>query len=171
MKSTLILIFTLLSLNVAGQFYPLEAGAVGGYTAGFNFRAYLEEDLSYEALMSFRNQGLQAHLFRQQHMEAHLTKAGTLYFVYGYGAHVGFYYTDHYTVFNQNIYFGKELFSPTAGFDGFAGLEYRFQDIPLSVGLNFKPYMELSLRQIFGINLWDIGFTARYRFKPQNNYF
>lgn len=171
MKATLIFILTILSLNVLGQFYPLEAGAVGGFSSGFNFRAYLEEDLSYEALLSLRSNGAQMHLFRQQHSEIELLEEGTLMFVYGYGAHLGFYYTDHYTAFYQDIYFGRKLFSPVVGIDGYAGLEFRFSDLPLSVGLQYKPYMELSLRQIFGINIWDFGLCVRYRFKPENTYY
>ncbi|MFC2079946.1 hypothetical protein ACFLRQ_00565 [Bacteroidota bacterium] len=171
MRSTIIIIVAILSMNVSGQFYPLEAGAVLGGSSGFSFRAYLDEDLSYEALLSFRNQGAQIHLFRQQHNEIYMTKEGSLHFVYGYGAHLGFYYTDHYTIFFNDIYFGRNLFSPAAGVDGYSGLEYRFHELPLSFTLSYKPYMELSLRQIFGINLWDFGLTVKYRFKPQNNYF
>jgi hypothetical protein len=39
MRPTLIIIITFISLNASGQFYPLEAGVVGGISSGFNFRA------------------------------------------------------------------------------------------------------------------------------------
>jgi len=171
MKNILISIITLLSLNTFGQFYPLEAGGVGGISSGFTFRAYLQEDLSYEALLSFRSQGTQFHLLRQNHQELHLTEDGSINLVYGFGTHLGFYYSDSYTVFFQDINYGRRVFSPVLGADGFVGIEYRFHEIPLSFGLNYKPYMEVSLRQIFGINLWDFGFTFKYRFIPENEYY
>jgi hypothetical protein len=35
---------------------------------------------------------------------------------------------------------------------------------PVSFGFNFQPFMEISLKQLFGINLWDFGFNVKYRF-------
>lgn len=171
MRKTIIIIFTVLSANAIGQFYPLEAGGVGGVSSGLSFRAYLDEDLSYETLLSFRGNGAQLHLFRQEHNELHMTEDGSINLVYGFGSHAGFYYSDQYTVFFQNINYGRRVFSPVIGADGFLGLEYRFNDLPLSFGLNYKPYMELSWRQIFTVNLWDFGFTLKYRFKPDNQYY
>lgn len=171
MKRFLLIIFTVLSMSCMGQFYPLEAGGFGGYSSGFTFRAYLDDVTSYEALVSFKNRGLQLHLFRQENKELQMTELGSVYLTFGYGAHAGFYYADHYNIFFRDVYFGSEKFSPLAGVDMYAAFEYRFQEIPLSVGIAYKPYMELSLRQIFGINIWDVGFTVKYRFKAQNEYY
>lgn len=171
MRPTFTILFLLGSMTVFCQFYPLEVGGSGGFSSGINFRAYLEEELSYESLVSFRYDGLQAHLVRQQHHELEMMETGALYLVYGYGAHVGFYYTDQYSVFTRDIYFGQRIFTPVVGLDGYAALEYRFLDTPLSIGISYKPYMEISLRQIFGVNLWDFGFTAKYRFSSKNVYY
>lgn len=160
-----------MSCNVYGQFYPLEAGGVGGISSGLTFRAYLHEELSYEALLSFRNEGAQFHLFRQHHKELRMMEDGNLNLIYGFGSHFGFYYSEDYTIFFQEVHYGRRVFSPLLGMDGFVGLEYRFHEIPLSIGLNYKPYMELSWRQIFGINLWDFGFSFKYRFRPDNEYY
>ncbi len=171
MKHLLIFFFIFISLEGFSQFYPLEAGAVGGVSSGLNFRAYLDEDLSYEALLSFRNDGAQFNLFRQNHTELQMTEKGSFNLVYGFGSHLGFYYSETYTVFFQDVNFGRRVFSPVLGMDGFVAIEYRFHETPISIGLNFKPFMELSLRQIFGINLWDTGLTVKYRFKAENAYY
>ena len=165
------IIFTIASACMYGQFYPLEAGVAGGISPGINFRAYLDENLSYEALLSFRNEGFQVHLIRQQHNELKMTEEGNFYLLYGYGAHTGFYYTDHYSFFFRDIYFGRDVFTPVLGVDGFAALEFRFVELPMSIALNYKPFMELSLRQFFGLNLWDFGLTVKYRFRPDNKYY
>lgn len=171
MRTTIIAILLFSSLDIFGQFYPLEAGIAGGFSSGFSFRAYLDEQLSYEALVSFRNNGSQLHLFRETHEEIRLTSDGSFNLVYGFGSHLGFYYSETYTVFFRDVYYGRRVFSPVLGMDGLAGIEFRFHEIPLSVGLQYKPYMEISWRQVFSINLWDFGFTARYRFKPDNRYY
>lgn len=170
MKTRWIIILIFASFNASAQFYPMEAGGEGGLSSGLNFRVYLEEELSYEALLSFRNNGLQVHLFRQQHTELHYNPNGTLFFVYGFGPHAGFYYTDTYRVFFQDIYFGSKVFTPVVGANGYAALEYRFNEWPASVGLRYKPFLEVSLKQIFAANLFDFGFTFKYRFKPNNAY-
>ena len=167
----LIILFSLLPCSAFSQFYPFEVGGVGGYSSGLNCRAYLGEHLSYETLLSIRNDGLQLHLFRQKHEEIKDTPSGSLQFVYGVGAHAGFYFTDNYNVFYHTIYFGEKIFTPAVGVDGYAALEYRLYDIPFSVGIRYKPFMEISLKQIFGINLWDVGVTFKYRFKPDDTMF
>jgi len=171
MKYIYLIILFCLPVSVFSQFYPLEAGLVGGPSTGMNFRAYLEEDISYEALLSFRYRGAQLHLFRQQHSELEMFENGNLYLVYGYGAHLGIYNTDHYRIFFQEINFGYNIITPVAGLDGFAGVEYRFMEQPFSIGLNFKPYMELSLRQVFAVNIWDVGITVKYRFKSPTGFY
>jgi hypothetical protein len=171
MRNFLLCIVTCISLQSFGQFYPLEAGGVGGLSSGLSFRAYLDEELSYEALLSFRNEGAQLHLFRQNHSELHLMKDGSINLIYGFGSHLGFYISDTYNMFFQNVYFGRTVFSPVIGGDGFVAIEYRFHETPLSFGIQYKPFMELSYRQIFVVNLWDFGFTFKYRFKPDNSYY
>lgn len=171
MKNIITICTLFMAVNLSAQFYPMEAGGRGGLSSGFTFRAYVNEEISYESLLSFRNYGVQMHLFRQRNYELNMTEKGTWYFTYGFGPHIGFYYSDTYTVLFQEINYGGRVFSPMIGMNGYAGLEFRFFEIPISLGMSFKPYMELSYRQIFGFNIWDFGFTLKYRFKPENTYY
>jgi hypothetical protein len=165
MRKFYIIIF-LLSLSSAAfsQFYVKEVGIRGGYTAGLTFRVNLEESLSYEFQLGYRDQGGIFSLIRQQHLEIGMDRLGNWDFVYGFGAHIGFYYTDTYHILFREIYFGREIFTPVIGMNGYVGVEYKPVDLPMSFGVSFQPFMEISLKQVFGINLWDFGFNVKYRF-------
>jgi len=165
MKKFYIIIFLLCLAPAAfSQFYNKEVGIRGGYSSGITFRVNLEESLSYEAQLNYRDHGAVFTMYRQQHSELGMDRLGNWEFLYGFGLHAGFYYTDTYTILFREIYFGTEIFTPVIGMDGYIGIDYKLVDIPMSFGISFQPYMELSLKQVFGINFWDFGFHARYMF-------
>ncbi len=157
-------ILLLLSATTFSQFYVKEVGLRGGYTGGITFRINLEETLSYEGQFSYRDKGAIFTVIRQQHREMGIDKFGNWDFVYGFGPHAGFYFTDSYRILFREIYFGRNIFTPVIGMDGYMGIEYQLVNLPVSFGVNFQPFMEISLKQLFGINLWDFGITAKYRF-------
>lgn len=164
----LILFVTLISAvyTVRAQEFMREAGVRGGITAGFTYRQYLDEYLSYESILSFRKAGLQMTMIRQIHEgPSILDLSNNFNFLYGYGAHLGFFFTDHYRPFGYNeFYFPQRKFSPVVGVDAYAGMEYRFDSYPVVIGLDYKPFFEFSMYQFFKLRLWDFAFTARYRF-------
>jgi hypothetical protein len=165
MKKIYIIIFLLCLAPAAfAQFYNKEVGLRGGYSSGITFRVNLEESLSYEAQLNYRDRGGIFTVYRQQHIEMGMDRMGNWEFLYGFGLHAGFYYTDTYSILWREIYFGRDIFTPVIGMDGYVGIDYKFVDIPMSFGISFQPYMELSLKQVFGINLWDFGFQVRYMF-------
>lgn len=159
-----IIILLCLSTAAFSQFYNKEVGIRGGYSSGITFRVNLEEMLSYEAQLNYRDNGVMFTMYRQQHKEIGMDRLGNWEFIYGFGLHTGFYNTDTYKILNREIYYGREIFTPVIGMDGYLGIDYKLVDIPMSFGISFQPYMELSLKQVFGINLWDFGFHARYMF-------
>jgi len=164
MKKFTIIIFLFSSAGAFAQYYPFEAGVTGGYSSGFTFRVNIEEDISYEAQLVYRNTGAIVTMFRQKHVELKMVQNGTWEFLYGMGFHAGFYFTDSYRIFWKEIYYGQNLFTPVIGADGYIGIDYSLDAIPMSFGLSFQPHMEISLMQIFGINLWDFGMHVRYKF-------
>ena len=165
MKKFYTIIFLLcLSPAIFAQFYNKEVGIRGGYSSGITFRINLEENLSYEAQLNYRDHGGIFTMFRQQHHEIGMDRLGNWEFIYGFGIHAGFYYTDTYKIFYREIYFGSQFFTPVIGMDGYLGIDYKLVDIPMSFGVSYQPHMELSLKQVFGINLWDFGFHVRYMF-------
>ena len=164
MRNLTIIILLCIATTSFSQYYTREFGMRGGYTSGFTFRVNIPDDLSYEAQVAYRDGGTIAGLIRQVHMEIGMDQHGNWEFIYGFGAHVGFYLTNSYRFFFREIYYGRKLFSPVAGLDGYLGIEYQLVDAPVSFGVNFQPYMEISLKQLFGINLWDFGINVKYRF-------
>ena len=165
MRKFYIILFILgLSSTVFSQYYAKEVGMRGGYTSGITFRVNLEENLSYEAQLSYRDNGGIFTMIRQQHLEMGMDRGGNWEFIYGFGMHAGFYFTDTYRILFREVYFGREIFTPVFGMDGYVGIDYQLQDVPMSFGVSFQPFMEISLKQVFGINLWDFGFSVRYRF-------
>ena len=162
----LFIILLLLSISGAlhSQYYAKEVGFRGGYSGGITFRVNLEETLSYEGQLSYRDHGAIFTVLRQQHQEMGMDRLGNWNFVYGFGFHAGFYFTDTYRILFREIHLGREVFTPVAGMDGYVGIDYELVDLPLSFGVSFQPFMEISLKQVFGINMWDFGLHARYRF-------
>jgi len=164
MRNLPIIILLCFTTSAFSQYYRKEAGVRGGYTSAFSFRVNLEENLSYEAQMSYRSEGLIFNLIRQRHYELGMDRLGNWKFLYGFGPHAGFYLTNSYRIFFREVYFGHEIFTPVIGFDGYAAVEYQLVEAPVSFGADFHPFMEISLKQVFGINIWDFGVYVKYRF-------
>ena len=157
----------LLCLSAAAasaQYQKKEVGIRLGYTSGIAFRVNLTEDLSYEGQVGYRDKGAIFTIIRQNHMEIGMDRFGNWDFIYGMGAHTGFYFTDSYKIFFKEVYFGREIFTPVIGFNGYVGVEYSLVDTPVSFGVSYQPFMEISLKQLFGVNFWDFGFSVKYRF-------
>ena len=164
MKSFLLLILILLAVTVTGQETTRTAGIRGGINSGLTYRQFLDPSLAYEGLLSFRGEGLQFTVLRQRFEPALWKFSDGFFLVYGYGFHAGFTDAQTYTFFNRSYHYGTNKFSPLAGIDGFLGLEYHFQGLPVQVGLDFKPFFELSLYEFFRMNVWDGAFTLKYTF-------
>ena len=58
-----------------------EIGLRGGYTAGITFRVNLEENLSYEGQLGYRDQGAIFTVIRQQHHEMGMDRLGNWDFI------------------------------------------------------------------------------------------
>jgi hypothetical protein len=165
MKNLVLFIIAWVPFLVSAQPYEREAGLRGGLSAGISFRQYLHEQLSYEALLSFRNTGMQLTVLRQVHQYALEDFFDNMFFVHGFGAHAGYNFTDRYrSSLGRDVYYSYRRISPLIGVDGYAGIEYRFESIPLSIGLDYKPFFEFSFYQFFRLQIWDFAFSAKYRF-------
>jgi len=154
----------LLSLPAYAQDYNRAAGLRGGIGYGLTFRQFMEPELSYEGLLSFRNNGLQLTALREHIRPANFDFSDDFYFTWGYGAHIGYNYTDNYFFMFQEYYHYYRKFSPLIGLDGYLGLEYCIPTVPIQIGLDFKPFFELSVFEFFRLVPWDFAFTIKYTF-------
>ncbi len=164
MKHLIIITLLLITLQARGQDFMRSAGIRGGLTSGISFRAYLNPELAYEGLMSFRGNGLQFTILRQ-HFEPALWHISDGFFVtYGYGGHLGFTNSLSYTHMFRTVHQSGNKFSPLFGLDGYLGMEYHFPGIPVQVGLDYKPFFEMSVHRYFQMSAWDVAFTLKYKF-------
>lgn len=164
MKYLALIILLFLTVSLKGQEYFRAVGVRGGLTAGITYRQFLDPELAYEGIASFRRGGLQFTVLRQ-HFEPVLWRISDEFFLtYGYGGHMGFSYTNTYKYFFKEYYYSEKKFSPLVGIDGYLGFEYHFPSIPVQIGIDLKPFFEFNLMEFFNMSIWDAAFTLKYNF-------
>jgi hypothetical protein len=90
MKQCILIGFLLISLQGSAQDYMRSAGIRGGFSPGLTFRTYLDPQLAYEGLLSFRENGLQFTVLRQHFKPTLWNLSEGFFLTYGYGGHLGF---------------------------------------------------------------------------------
>jgi hypothetical protein len=159
----LISTFVILSCQVFSQGFKQAAGIRAGLTGGLEYRIYTDDLNSYKFLLGSRERGLLVHAIKEFHRYDLFTFTDQLNFVFGAGVHIGYERWDQqYYNYNTSYYVTRTAF--IAGLDGLAGLEYMFHDVPISLGLEVKPYFDLFGREMFDFQLFDFAFTAKYHF-------
>lgn len=166
MKSILLL-FGLIILSqtyLAAQNYTQAVGIRGGTISGVTYRHKISELEAYEGIAHFKGNSIMLAILKEHFQPYSVDFSEFLFLMYGYGLHVGYKYTDHYSSIFGTFNYYKKLFTPIFGIDGFIGLEYRINEIPFIVSVDYKPFFEFSTRQFFNINLGDVAFSLKYRF-------
>lgn len=170
MKKTLPLALIILlgcAATGSGQAVNRQAGIRSGLYGGL-FIQFSESIGSAETgmfgMVSFRKNGIQVTGLRIFYETSLSEISPDLYFTWGYGGHAGFVITERLSMFGESYYFQGERFLPLIGIDGWAGLEYRVQTIPLTVGLNLKPFFEITFPSFVSFVPVDLGLSVAYRF-------
>jgi hypothetical protein len=167
------LIFTIFILSlitsslVNAQLSSRQAGFRFGYRSGIFYQMTTEAgnaEIGYNALLSFNNNGLQLTGLKIIYENSLNSVSPNLFFAWGYGGHVGFMYSDHLKFMGENYYFPQERFCPLFGADGWVAAEYRISDIPLTISLNFKPFIEVTIPAFVRVVPTDFGFSISYVF-------
>lgn len=164
MKRFLILLILLFSTSFLwAQGFKHAIGIRGGLSSGFEYRFYADDANSYKILLSTRDRGLQLHALKEFHRYDLFDFSEQIVFYFGAGIHGGYESWDkvHYE-YNSRWYSTRRAL--LAGVDGLAGLEYVFYEVPLSVGIEVKPYFDVFGREMFNIQLFDFAFTIKYLF-------
>lgn len=159
----LIPVFLLLGISVFSQGYKQAVGIRGGWSSGFEYRIYTNDLNSYKFLLSGRDRGFQIHALKEFHQYDLFSFTDQLVLVYGAGIHVGYERWDVRHYYDNTSWYDTRS-SLIAGVDGLAGLEYIFYEVPISVGLEVKPYFDLFGREVFNLGLFDFAFTVKYLF-------
>lgn len=159
----LILAFVSFGSVIYSQEFRHAIGIRAGYTGGVDFRLYSDELNSYKFFLGWRERGTQFHIMKEFHRPDLFTFTDRLNFVYGFGVHVGYERWDQqYYHYHSSYYVTRTSF--IAGLDGLAGLEYMFVKVPISLGIEVKPYFDFFGPQFFQLQPFDFAFTAKYHF-------
>ena len=156
-------LFAISSQFAFAQGYNQAVGIRAGWSSGLEYRFYTDDSNSYKFLLSGRNRGLQVHALKEFHEYDLFSFSNQLVFIYGFGIHSGYERWDEWhDVPGRSWYETRSSF--ILGGDGLAGLEYIFNEVPISVGIEVKPYFDLFGKNPFHVNFFDFAFTAKYLF-------
>ncbi len=164
MKKKTLLLWLVLGTSIAyGQEFNRAVGVRGGWSSGIEYRHFLTKDNSVRLLLSSRQRGFQLHGLYEFHRTGLFSFTDQLEFVFGAGLHAGYRRWDEIRTKDMNQY-TEVMTKPLAGVDGLAGLEYSIIAVPLTFGLEVKPYFDIGGRNGFTVIPWDFAFTIRYLF-------
>ena len=162
MKRIILLLIMVFPLWTSAQLFDRAIGIRGGITSGFEYRMYTDDANSFKILLGI-NDGLRIHGFKEFHRYDLFTFTDQLIFFYGAGIHGGYENWDEfYTKDNISWYENQTAF--VMGVDGLVGLEYMFYEVPLSVGLEAKPFLDIFGQHMFHFEPFDFAFTLKYLF-------
>jgi len=152
-KIILVLIVIAAATGLFGMDYGTGVGVRGGLSNGLTVKHFIGETIAIEGIFASRWGGFNITGLYEIH-KASAFDVEHLNWYYGLGAHVGFWSgkdvgwaddEDDYTVI---------------GIDGIIGIEYNFQELPINIGLDWKPAFNLSGNTEF----WGDGGALSIRF-------
>ncbi len=149
-----------LPLHSKAQNYDSSIGLRAGGTSGFTYKKNLKSNTSFEGLLGLWNNGFGITALVEKNVSAFDTP--NLSWYYGAGGHFAIYGN------NGNGFARGERRADSGdlgiGVDGILGLEYKFDDIPFSMSIGVKPFLEFDTSGNTFLAI-DPGFGIRYILK------
>jgi len=140
-------------LGLLAQDYQTGLGLRGGYVSGVTVKHFLDESTALEGILSFGRWGFTTTGLYEIHANAFDVERLSWY--YGGGAHIGS-WNDYYPTLSERGQYG------VIGLDGIVGMEYKIEDIPITLSADWKP--SLNLLGYTGFIGWGGAFSVRYTF-------
>ena len=168
-KSALILIILSIAITAHSQFYEKQIGLRLGVTPGISGKIIKNDRTALEGILGFRNGGIQLYGLVESYHKLIKTNKHRWMMYFGGGGHLG--YINGYTRVkrwsNTSGYYYEEqrIAGMVIGLDGIVGTEYTFPKVPITLSIEFKPFVELQDFRRFYVNFWDFGFGIKYSFK------
>jgi len=149
-------LFTAGSINAQNSGYKTALGVrLSSSNAMINnsvsVKHFLNDKMAIEGLLSF---GDPLAIGALVELHQPMTASGLTWY-YGGGAYIGF-------LKKVNTTTQKTTTDPNFGAQGVIGLDYKFNNIPLNISLDWKP--ELNIVTDINFEPAAIGFTARFTF-------
>ena len=156
-----------------GTGYRTGIGLRAGSPSGVTLKHFYKGPLAVEGIIgtNFNRRGINLTVLIEKHGRAF--QARGLNYYYGFGGHISsyarrYYYDWYYVKYKGNRYFYRdaEYYENGrfwgVGIDGVLGLEYQFADLPFTLGVDAKPFAELTRGEpFFGV---DGAVSLRYVF-------
>lgn len=150
-----VFLIMLMSASVWAQDYNTALGVRGGMFSGLSLKHFVSGTDAFEGAVATHYRGFLIMGMYQKHARAF--DAPGLNWYYGGGAHTGF-YEKRYTPWFSSSHSGS---ISTFGIVGAVGIEYKIDDIPVTIGADITPALNL----IGHTGLWlGSGLTLRYTF-------
>jgi hypothetical protein len=164
-KFYLLFIVLLVTTSLSAQYMKHAVGLRSGLSQGISFQYFYQEDKDIKLLMSSRDNGVQLTAMVQRYEPVMARFGESFYVFYGLGLHTGFTRkaTSEWS-FPPNNYGFHHQARGIIGADAVMGLEFRANTIPVSFGLEYKPFFDLFGHRLLRLGLFDFGFTFKYHF-------
>ena len=168
-KAAIITLFLLFAFSTFSQVYEKQVGLRLGVTSGFSGKVIKDNRTAIEGIFGFREGGVQIYVLLESYHPLIKTNKTHWMMYFGGGGHVG--YIDGYNRVRRwsnsaGYYYEEQRISgPVIGLDGVIGTDYTFNKVPITLTLEFKPFLELQSFSKFHVNFWDVGFGIKYSFK------
>ncbi len=150
------------------QLYEKSAGLRLGNTSGLTFKKFTTESEAIELMLSGRNEGMQFTAIYLFHQPMEFSFNDKFYAHYGLGGHVGYERFDDIakTLVNEAgdafVFEDKSFF--VMGIDASLGIEYRWLEVPITLGFDLKPMFNFIGMRHTRARFWDGAISFKYVF-------
>jgi len=152
-------VFPLCGFTQGGSGYSTGIGLRGGWHSGITAKHFISGEKAIEGIFRIgRNDWGLVGLFE---INKQAFEVLGLNWFYGAGAHIGFHrrqYPRDKNYMYSDYYYDTQT---SIGIDGILGLEYQIKEIPFTIGVDVKPYLDIINP---GWGYWDGAFSIRYVF-------
>lgn len=142
------------------QSYNSAIGLRFGLPTSVSYKKFFKEDLAFEGFIGFRSYVYSSYFNIGAGVQKHNPIASVNNLSWYYGAGAGIYVWSY-----DNLYIGDNA-STGIGILGFLGLDYKFEELPLNLSVDWVP--SFFLTKAGGINGFGAGYgalSARYVLK------
>lgn len=141
----------------------------GGWETGLTVKHFVKDGAAIEGIFSSGWHYRGTRITGLYEWQKSISGANGLYWFVGVGAHVGFYNERYWYKGDckdgryeyRGEWYNCDGTRAVIGLDGIIGLEYKFQEIPFTIGVDLKPSIDLFG---WGRHYGDGAFTVRYAF-------
>ena len=133
----------LAELPAYAQGYTTSLGVRIGGTSGVSVKHFYKRSTAFEGVLGFFGNGFSVTGLLEKHEDAF--DVNGLKFYYGAGAHLSAYENRfrYYDRVWRDVNYDHQT-TIALGIDGIAGLEYVFDEIPIALSLDLKPFIEVG---------------------------